>query len=146
MLHQPLRNREEWVEISKNRDQEKTVRLIERRAPFFQSSTLVNVRYSEHDSRTRWARRYIIFRDWFDYLLSFRTSIVIFFLIIAYTLQLFVWTGFYMSIDCEESNPPLTAHEAFAFALQTATTVGFRALILDFLMMTWTNESDLTIG
>lgn len=129
MMHQPLKNKEEYRELSQNRKKEleKRKRLIERTAPFYQSSTRVNSRSSvlEGDYKTLWGYRFVLFRDWFDFMLSFRTSIVILILIVLYTIQLLVWAAFYVAIDCEESDPPLSFQEAFAFSLETSTTVRF---------------------
>jgi hypothetical protein len=123
--HEPLRTKEEWQEISQSRTNVRWKRLIERTNPFHQSSWNVNVRCTErpNDYKTRRARWTLLFRDWFDYILSFRTSLLISILAVFYTILLIIWALFYMAIDCKESAPRLNFQEAFAFSLQTATTV-----------------------
>jgi hypothetical protein len=62
--------------------------------------------------------------DWFDLVLATHTYIVVLLIVSIYTSILLIWSGFYMSIDGLEGGP-LSFQEAFAFALETATTVGF---------------------
>lgn len=103
-------------------------RLIDRRNTFHQSSDKVNIRIVEHfnDKRVRWARRILFAGDWFDYIVTKPTCTVVTVLISIYSTCLLIWAGFYMAVDfCLEGEENLTFQEAFAFSLETATTVGF---------------------
>lgn len=94
---------------------------------FHQSSARVNVKIVETkgDTATRWAKLSLLMGDWFDYMITINTSVVVVVLLLTYTTMLFIWAGFYMSIkDCLEGGD-LSFQEAFAFSLEIATTVGF---------------------
>lgn len=124
-LQEPLQDHAAWKRIAQEREQVRWKRLIERNKPLFQSDWFVNVRCIERedDIETLWAKRALLFRDWFDYILSIRTSLLILFICFCYTLIIIFWALIYMSIECEETGPRLGFHEAFAFSVETATTV-----------------------
>ena len=76
MIHEPLQGKEDFINLSE-KFVSKRKRIIERNAPFKQSSNRVNIRCSESkgDFEARWTRRILKFRDWFDFIMSVRTSV-----------------------------------------------------------------------
>ena len=106
-------------------------RLIDRNLPFDQSINTVKV---EHRNERKDLFR-LIRRNWFHVFLRQPTSKSLFFLIVVWTALILMFAGLYYAVD--RANPyvdcglrnaqgdPLTFEAAFAFSLQTCTTVGY---------------------
>ena len=109
------------------RSQKRHPRIMYRDTVYHQTTGDVNVRYEAHpdDFDVRWAKRRLMFRDWFDRLLGFPTSVIVLAMVSLYTLVLLVWTGIYMHVGDVCGNVQLSFQAAFAFSLETATTVGY---------------------
>jgi len=102
-------------------------RILRRDSFYHQSSGHVNIRYVAHpdDSFSWGAKNRLVLKDWFDRLLALNTLLILFLMCTLYTVMLFVWTGIYMGIGAHCGGVDLDFQAAFAFSLETATTVGY---------------------
>ena len=102
-------------------------KLIRRDRAFYQTSNKMNISCTveEGDFESRCGYWLILLSDWFDTFLKYGTSYIIFILYLIYTVTILVFAGFYYAIaqNCDTSEP-MTYSQAFAFSLETATTVG----------------------
>lgn len=110
-----------------------TPRLIHRNLPFHQSKNYMNVgnKYGSHRDAA-----YRLFRlDWFHVFLRLHTLLSVTILLLIWTVQILIFAALYVAVDSR--NPkvdcglgvvkgiPMTYTEAFAFSLETVTTVGY---------------------
>jgi hypothetical protein len=103
-------------------------KLIRRDRAFYQTSNKMNITCTveEGDFETRCGYWLILLSDWFDTFLNYGTSYIIFVLIVVYTITIVLFAGFYYAIAQEcDSSQAMTFSQAFAFSLETATTVSF---------------------
>ena len=102
-------------------------------ACLLQSSNFIRVRHQGDDDH--WWRHWYL-EDWFHVLLRVRTWVALLLLVICWTTVLLIFAAVYMWVDrlapdvnCGLSNPDdgKTIHfqGAFAFSLETSTTVGY---------------------
>lgn len=118
-------------------------RLIVRDLPFHQSSNSLRVRHQMSKKYSKasglpsagglsFFHWYI--EDWFHVLLRLRTIVSSFMLVAVWTGFLFFFAGIYVLIDIQDpavdcglgkAGDPIVFYGAFAFALETATTVGY---------------------
>lgn len=106
----------------------KKARLINRNSVFSQANTKVNVHcMPDAADRQICIDLYKLWSlDWFDTLLSLRTSYTILFLSTLYTVQLLIFAGFYQSAsDHCDTTQPMDFMQAFGFSLETSITVGY---------------------
>jgi len=107
-------------------------RLIQRNLPFKQSKNKVNVinRYGKH----KHLHGMLFLHDWFHVFLRWPTTLSVFFLIVLWTVVILIFAVIYMkidrrvpSVDCGlyEVGVPISFRAAFAFSLETCTTVGY---------------------
>lgn len=108
-------------------------RLVERDLPYHQSTNFIRVRHQSNDNQ--WWRHWYS-EDWFHVLLRVRTPVALMLFVISWTVLVIVFAGVYMYVDrlapevsCGLSNSSEgeTIHfqGAFAFSLETTTTVGY---------------------
>ncbi|GMI37927.1 hypothetical protein TrCOL_g8819 [Triparma columacea] len=105
-------------------------RLCVRDLPFHQSSNKLRIRNSK---RARMGR--LLSEDWFHVFLRLTTIESITYLIVCWTVFILIFAGFYVAadtvqpdVDCgltKNSNEILGFSAAFAFSLETTTTVGY---------------------
>ncbi|KAL3787090.1 hypothetical protein ACHAWO_008570 [Cyclotella atomus] len=110
-------------------------RLVERDLPYHQSSNSLRIRHQSSKRNTsglRFFHWYI--EDWFHVLLRLRTVVSILMFVTIWTLFLLFFAGVYVlvdrkdpEIDCGLGKVPNPIHfsGAFAFSLETTTTVGY---------------------
>lgn len=105
-------------------------RLVLRNLPFDQSRNIVQVRHNQGC----WKMMFLVGHDWFHVLLRRPTYQSLLFLLSIWTFSILVFAGFYMAVDRQdptvscglgEVGSPILWHGAFAFSLETATTVGY---------------------
>jgi hypothetical protein len=123
------RKRRDWNSLFGHLSSEahlQMAKLIPRDRRFYQTSNKLNVTclVERGDVVSRRNRLLLLARDWYDYILTFGTVYIILGLVSFYTIHLLVFAGFYMaiSINCTSSSV-MTYSQAFAFSLETATTV-----------------------
>ena len=141
MLH---KNEAEGI-TSSSRDNNDTSspmkRLVVRDLPYHQSSNSLRVRHQMSPKHSKKYTRSLPLRfffwyieDWFHVFLRFRTIISGFFIVVIWTCFLLIFAAVYMHVDAEypkencglgRVGKPISFHGAFAFALETATTVGY---------------------
>ena len=107
-------------------------RLIARDLPYHQSSNSLSVRHqTSRSNKLRFFHWYI--DDWFHVLLRFRTVASACLFVVLWTTVLIIFAAIYVHVDgknpkenCGLSVAPNTIgfYGAFAFSLETATTVG----------------------
>ena len=101
-------------------------KLVLRDRAFYQTSNRMNIEcmVEPDDSDSWWGYRKLLALDWFDTFLTYGTGYILAILVAIYTIHLLVFAGFYyaISIHCKSSQQ-MTFAQAFAFSLETATTV-----------------------
>jgi len=106
-------------------------RLVERDLPYHQSMNSLRVRH-QTTKPVRFFHWYV--EDWFHVLLRFRTIVSIAIFVAIWTSFLLLFSGIYVAIDRNNPNidcglgtigNPITFYTAFAFSLETTTTVGY---------------------
>jgi hypothetical protein len=104
-------------------------RLVRRNLPFFQSKNSLRVANQHSEMRLF----YLLARDWFHVVLRMNLVLSLFVLLSLWTLLIILFAGIYMRIDrrrphedCGLGPPgyPIQFAPAFAFSLETCTTVG----------------------
>lgn len=110
-------------------------RLVERDLPYHQSSNSLRIRpqsSKRNASGLRFIHWYI--EDWFHVLLRLRTAVSILMFVTIWTLFLLFFAGVYVLVDSKDPeidcglgkvNNPIHFSGAFAFSLETTTTVGY---------------------
>ncbi|OEU19051.1 hypothetical protein FRACYDRAFT_183433 [Fragilariopsis cylindrus CCMP1102] len=106
-------------------------RLVNRNMPFHQSKNRIavfNLNWKDKISK-------LLIKDWFHVLLRVHIVVAVFTLILIWTVAILVWAAIYqlsdnfgnLAVDCGlgKKNETLTFAAAFAFAMETATTVGY---------------------
>ena len=103
-------------------------RLVRRDLPAFQSNNRFHVK--QRLTRELW---WLLRHDWFHVVLNRRASTVIFILLFIWTVMVIIFGVVYIQVDNRSSDgycgmgqegEPITFRAAFAFSLQTCTTVG----------------------
>lgn len=109
-------------------------RLVRRDLPAFQSNNRFQVK--QRLTRELWL---LLRHDWFHVVLNRRASTVVFTLLLIWTVMIIIFGAVYMRIDktsdddyCGMGNQgeAITFRAAFAFSLQTCTTVGTFIVVL----------------
>ena len=106
-------------------------RLVNRNMPFHQSKNRIavfNLNWKDKISK-------LLIKDWFHVLLRVHIVVAVFTLILIWTVAILVWAAIYqlsdnfgnLAVDCGlgKKNETLTFAASFAFAMETATTVGY---------------------
>lgn len=111
-------------------------RMVRRDLPAFQSSNRFHVK--QRLTRSQW---WLLRHDWFHILLNQPAPFAIFVMLTIWTLMILVFAAIYAKIDrmspeqacgLGQENKPIVFSSAFAFSLETCTTVGkfcFLALV-----------------
>jgi len=109
-------------------------RLVPRSLPFHQSKNTVSIQntYGKHLRRALWK---LYQHDWFHVFLRLPTPLSIVVLLSIWTLELLIFALIYVAVDSHDTTvdcglwpvtgQPITFYGAFAFALETSTTVGY---------------------
>ena len=104
-------------------------RLVRRDAPFHQSSGTF---YMGRSGLRMPQLRKLMLSDWFHVVVSWPLWVLALATIVLYTAIIVIFAGFYMLIDGENSdcglanyNETLDFHKAFAFSIETMTTIGY---------------------
>ncbi|KAL7534990.1 hypothetical protein ACHAWF_005017 [Thalassiosira exigua] len=114
-------------------------RLVVRDLPYHQSSNTLAVRHQMSDkhkkqSKTGLKYSHWLFHDWFHIILRFRTVVSIFFIVVIWTIFLSIFAALYWVVDRQDvevncglgkEQDPIHFYGAFAFSLETTTTVGY---------------------
>ena len=107
----------------------KRLRLLQRDAPFFQSSGRM---YMHRSGISGAALARLAFMDLFHVALSMPLWLIMFGVVVSYTLVMIIFAGIYMGLDHEGVEcgvaPPGRApsfYQAFAFSMETFTTIGY---------------------
>jgi hypothetical protein len=109
-------------------------RLVRRDLPAFQSNNRFHVK--QRLTRAQW---WLLRHDWFHVFLNRPAFFVVFIMLVIWTLMIVVFGAVYIRLDkmspyetCGMGNGgnPITFRAAFAFSLQTCTTVGKSSLAL----------------
>ena len=104
-------------------------RLVKRNLPFYQSKNVLRVA-NQHSEMRLFS---LLANDWFHVALRFHLWVSLFFLLTVWTLAIIVFAAIYMRIDSDRLDDncglgapgvPITFGPAFAFSLETCTTVG----------------------
>ena len=111
-------------------------RLIVRDMPFHQSSNSLRIRH-QISPRSRGGPmnvRFWYFPDWFHVFLRLRTQVSLLLLVALWTALILIFAGLYYGVDRKDrevscglgpAGDPISFNGAFAFSLETATTVGY---------------------
>lgn len=111
-------------------------RLIQRNLPFEQSKNFVEIQNRERDRKITFdsAFKYVLSHNWFHLMLRWPTFLSISFLVLLWFVLIIIFAYIYVFVDknapnaqCGLGNPGETIgfSAAFAFSLETCTTVGF---------------------
>ena len=119
-------------------------RLVVRDLPFHQSSNSLRVRHQMSKEYSKKAKGrhsagglgffHWYIEDWFHVLLRLRTSVSAFAFVLVWTAFLVFFAGIYVMVDRVDPNEacglgepgnPIKFYGAFAFSLETTTTVGY---------------------
>jgi hypothetical protein len=110
-------------------------RLVVRDMPFHQSSNSLRIRHQiSPRSRGPMNVRFWYFPDWFHVFLRLRTEVSVLLFVALWTALIVIFAGLYYGVDSKDaeiscglghSGNPISFHGAFAFSLETATTVGY---------------------
>jgi hypothetical protein len=112
------------------REMENPPRLVLRNLPFHQSRNRIAVKHNVPAGKMVWLLRH----DWFHVLVRFPTHYSLALLLAIWTSMVLAFAGFYVAVDRHDPNqncglgaPPNPIHfgGAFAFSLETCTTVGY---------------------
>ena len=104
-------------------------RLVKRNLPFFQSKNKLQVQ----NQHTHWRLFTLLKNDWFHVVLRWNLWLSLLILLSLWTLAIIIFAGIYMSIDRNDGSDdcglgapgePIGFAAAFAFSLETCTTVG----------------------
>ena len=104
-------------------------RLIKRNLPFFQSKNVLRVANQHSELRLL----SLLFNDWFHVGLRLNLWLILLILLTVWTLAIIIFAAVYMRIDRDNLNSncglgapgtPIPFAPAFAFSLETCTTVG----------------------
>ena len=107
-------------------------RLLPRNLPFHQSENRFEITSNWRSINGK--IRHFLFKDWFHVLLNFNTWIIVLVLTILWTMGILLFAGVYVGIDRIDDTldcglgvdgETITFYSAFAFSLETATTVGY---------------------
>lgn len=117
-------------EVREQREQRmRRHRLVRRDAPFHQSSGKI---FMDRTAMRNKELNLIGLGDWFHVLLEGRSTYLVLLLITVYTVIIIIFAGIYMGIDGERSacglaepGTTLSFHTAFAFSVETMTTIGY---------------------
>eukprot|EP00586_Coscinodiscus_wailesii_P017614 CAMPEP_0172500448 /NCGR_PEP_ID=MMETSP1066-20121228/138462_1 /TAXON_ID=671091 /ORGANISM="Coscinodiscus wailesii, Strain CCMP2513" /LENGTH=460 /DNA_ID=CAMNT_0013274685 /DNA_START=130 /DNA_END=1512 /DNA_ORIENTATION=- len=108
-------------------------RLVKRNRPYHQSLDIMNVhnKYGKH----RWTLlRNFLWHDWFHMLMRMSTSLSLLLILTLWVSFIMMFAVIYMAIDARDptvecglgfDNYPIQIYGAFAFSLETCTTVGY---------------------
>jgi hypothetical protein len=105
-------------------------RLVKRNLPFFQSANVLRVANQHSEMRLF----YLLSRDWFHVVLRMNLLLSILVLLTIWTVAIIIFAGVYMRVDRHRLNEdcglgapgtPIAFAPAFAFSLETCTTVGY---------------------
>ncbi|MEM1010007.1 MAG: hypothetical protein AAGJ35_13500, partial [Myxococcota bacterium] len=106
-------------------------RLVERNLPFGQSQNRVAINFAKNIGLKKW---WLLKDDWFHVVLRLNTMQSLFGLLTIWTTVIVVFGSIYMAVDraykdtpCGLGTPPeqIRFGAAFAFSLETSTTVGY---------------------
>ena len=110
-------------------------RLVVRDMPFHQSSNVLRIRHQiSHRSRGPMRIQSWYLNDWFHVLLRLRTDVSLLFFVALWTVLMLIFAGVYCLVDSHYeaincglglAGTPISFNGAFAFSLETATTVGY---------------------
>lgn len=122
MLPSSTQSRNQSVFSSKHR-------LVTRDLPFFQSKNRLQVT-NQHSSLRLWT---LLYKDWFHVVLRLNLMMSVIMMLSIWTIAIIIFAGVYMMVD-QGSNAatcglgangePIHFGPAFAFSLETCTTVG----------------------
>jgi hypothetical protein len=120
------------IRLLRSKSQVFLPRLVNRNMPFHQSQNRIAV------FNLNWKQRIykLLVRDWFHVLLRVHILLACLVLIIIWTVAILIWAFIYilsdnygenLDLDCGlgKAGNPLSFAAAFAFAMETATTVGY---------------------
>lgn len=109
-------------------------RLVARDMPYHQSSNRLQVRHQASGRKNGPLFHWLYVRDWVHVLLRLRTAVSLFLFVVIWTIFLIIFALIYVAvdgqnpdIDCGLGKVPDTIkfNAAFAFSLETTTTVGY---------------------
>jgi len=105
-------------------------RIFERDLPFYQSSGSVHVNFTfiDRDRAMIWEQRALRAHDWFDTFAAVNTGALMLAIFLLYTVGVLAWAGLYIGVSAACNDPEvgvMTFQTAFAFSLETSTTVGY---------------------
>jgi hypothetical protein len=110
-------------------------RLVARDMPFHQSSNSLRIRHQiSPRGRGPMNVRFWYFPDWFHVFLRLRTEVSVLLFVALWTALVVIFAGLYYGVDLQyldiscglgPAGDPISFNGAFAFSLETATTVGY---------------------